>query len=798
MRITATVKKRAFLAVAACLVLSLSGCIDREPVLERARKEAARSRESYDAAVKAYTGLIAKNNGSDSLYFELGSLYYQGGDFEAAVDAFARSADERAPKFLALSHFKAGNFQEALAIFDQGKCRDDECLYYYGLTCEKLHLFDQALGAYRAIKKQDRFFARAHERIGIIGRDTGESVGINQASPETAGLIARAPGQEEYPQAGALILSCEESIEVGADNTQVATLHYIIKILNERGKEDFSESHLEYDSTYERVDLEYARTIRPDGIIVDVGSRHIRDVSKYLNFPLYSNVRVFIISFPEISEGAIVEYKVRVRRNKLINEKDTVLSYPLESSEPILRAKFLVSVPKDRPLSLKTINAGYNTSAQALEPSVSSDEKRITYRWEFSGIPQIIPESNMPPDVEINPTILASTFTDWQQVYRWWWALARDKIAADPSIKAKVRELTGARMAPEEKARAIYNFCAQKIRYVAVEYGQAGYEPHRAEDIFRNKYGDCKDQAILLVAMLKEAGLNAWPVLISTRSYYNLRDDFPSVLFNHCIAVVEIGSKTVFLDPTAETCPFGDLPVDDQDRAVLVFREDGFRIQRTPTFAAEHNLVRQELSIRINDDESIAGKKAVTTKGMYEQAQRYWLLYTPPELIEQALKEKIQDISIGARLESFSAEKQGDLDQPVILRYAFSGPEYLTGAGNLRIMPQLVSFDSSLVAKDARRYPLDLALLDTKETVFEVETPQGFAIRYLPENVQEESPWFSLRVTYEKNKDRIRVLQKIALKKSFITQDEYPEFKARFESLATRLKQRIIFERSPQ
>jgi transglutaminase-like putative cysteine protease len=211
--------------------------------------------------------------------------------------------------------------------------------------------------------------------------------------------------------------------------------------------------------------------------------------------------------------------------------------------------------------------------------------------------------------------MLISTFNGWQDVYNWWWSLASGKIKADSAIKNKVKELMRNKASDEEKIRAIYNFCAQKIRYVAVEYGQAGYEPHFAADIFKNKYGDCKDQAILLVTLLKEAGFIARPVLIATKEYYNLNVDFPSLLFNHCIAAVCLKDKLIFLDPTAQTCSFGDLPPDDQGRKVLVFNEDKYEIQETPLYPPNHNLIKQQLKIKLNKDESIQAQKINFTFG---------------------------------------------------------------------------------------------------------------------------------------------------------------------------------------
>jgi transglutaminase-like putative cysteine protease len=782
-----------------CLLVSLflafsvlCGCIQKSE-LNQAQNFVSQSEAYYQRAIALYKDLIAQGKDPDRLYLELGKLYYNHGGFIQAIEEFKKTNDFQAKKFLAISYYKSGNFTDALEVFSKSDSSDDEYLYYYGLTCEKLNLFDQALSVYRRIKAKE-FAQIASEHINTIEKQVNLAY-IKDISPQANKILTEAPSEDKYPQAGVLILYCDEKIEITPQNTQVSYLHYIIKILNERGKEAFSEIHIDYDSTYEKVELEYARTIKPDGTIAEVGSRHIRDVSEYLNFPLYSNARVYIISFPDLVEGASIEYKLKIYRHQLINKKDYITSYPVQASEPIIAENFSIELPKDKVLNIKALNDKYNDFGANLKPQIQPQDDRITYSWQFKDIPQIIPESNMPSGTQINPVILISTFSNWQDIYNWWWALAKDKIKADAAIKDKVNQLTKDLVSEEAKIRAVYNFCAQKIRYVAVEYGQAGYEPHNASDIFRYKYGDCKDQAILLVTMLKEAGLTAWPVLISTKEYYNLNADFPSVFFNHCIAAVSLKDKIVFLDPTAQTCAFGDLPGDDQARKVLIFKEDGYEIQDTPLYLSQHNLIRQSLNIKVNPDETISAKKDIFSYGIYDQAQRFWLLYTQPELIEQTLKEKIQETSIGATLQSYDIKNLGDLNTPVILNYEFKGPEYFTVAGSLRIMPQLAGTDVALVAQDKRKYPIDFAILDTKETVLEIEIPDNFFIKYLPQNLTQESPWLNFKVEYNYKNNKLYFRQSSELKRTTILENEYPEFKNFFEDLAKKIKQRIVLEK---
>ncbi len=772
------------------LFLFISGCAEKLPV-DTPEWHIVNSNAHYNKAVSLYREMISKDEGNEGLRLALGKLYFERGKYELAAGVLKGITGKEGKKLLAISFYRLGNFTDALEAFNKLDGADDEALYYLGLTCERLNLFNQAVKAYGKIKSAD-LKESAALRIEEIQR-ASDSININKEDKKAANIIALAPGDESYPQAGALILLSDEHITVTKEHTQESSLHYMVKILNERGKESFADTAIEYDSTFERLELVYARTIKPDGSVIYVGSRHIRDVSKYLNFPLYSNARVFIISFPEVVTGAVLEYKIRIKRNQLINGKDFFLSYPVQAYEPVLTARFSISLPKGISLNMKAVNVEYNDFNANLKGR--KEENNTRYLWEFRDLPQILPESGMPPDARINPTILFSTFQSWEEVYAWWQGLCADKIKADKSIKDAVRKLIAGKKSDLEKARSIYNFCAKDIRYVAVEYGQAGYEPHAAAEIFRNKYGDCKDQSVLLVSMLREAGLKAYPVLIPTKQYYNLNEDLPSGLFNHCIAVLFLKDRKIFLDPTAETCSFGDLPLGDQGRKVLVFKENGFAIEEIPFYPASHNLMRQSLNLRINSDGSVSGEKNNFTLGAYDQSQRLWLIYTQPELIKDMLKGAIQNVSIGAKLKSYEVKNLHELDKPVALSYSFYGPEYFTRAGALRIFPQLSNLDTSLCVKDKRKYPVDLGLFDTKEFDFDIVLPDDFVVKYIPVSLKAESKWLSCDVQYVASRNRIYFKQRVVAKENEVNRLEYEDFKAFTERLARDMKQRIVLEK---
>ncbi len=767
----------------------LAGCLRDVQSIERLARQ---SEANYEKALAGYQKLLAKDPKNASFKLAIARLYYRRGDYERAIDTLKDAQDLEARKLMAISFYKAGDYTQALTTFDAaGKNGDGQYLYYYGLTCQKHNLYEQALSIFGQIKEKT-YSLMAKERIAAISGLSGAR--LKDIDP---GLREQISGitQEKYPLAGAVVVLVDETMTLTADNTIVSDARYVIKILNERGRQDFSEIVIGYDSTYEKVEVEYAKTIKPGGEAVMVGEKDIRDVSRYLNFPLYSNARARIISMPEITEGAVVDYKIKTTQSQLINKKDFDLAYSLQENEPIVSASFTLRIPRSRDLKVKVSNPQYTPKGFDLSARVSETPREKIYVWSFKDIPQIEIEPNMPPAAEINSIILVSTFNSWDEIYSWWWNLAKDRISPDEAITDKVNDLIKGRKDEEEIIRAIYNYCAQEIRYVGIEYGQAGYQPHQAREIFKNKYGDCKDKAILFITMLKVAGIEGYPVLIGTRGMAGTFDDFPAVNFNHAIAAVELKGKRVFLDITAEVCSFSDLPEDDQERRVLIFKKDTYELADTPLLAPAENSAVSRTTLTLQKDETISGQREVATIGQFDQAQRYWLRYTPPNLIEQSLKEKIQSLAMSGELIKYGYENAEDLNKPIRLTYEFSGKNFLSRAGPARILPQFAKPDTSIVAKDARNYPLALGQPSAMESNYEIKLGGNLEVKYLPDNVDVKSKWMDYFVGYEAKGRNVKVLQKQFLKAREVSKEEYPHFKKFLEDLAIQLDEHIILER---
>jgi hypothetical protein len=259
--------------------------------------------------------------------------------------------------------------------------------------------------------------------------------------------------------------------------------------------------------------------------------------------------------------------------------------------------------------------------------------------------------------------------------------------------------------------------------------------------------------------------------------------------------MVRIDREDIFLDPTASTCALGDLPADDQGREVIVFQDDGYNIQTTLLYPAQHNKLVQDTNIKIGSDEAMTAQRGIFTYGNYDQMQRAWLLYTPPDLIFQSLEERIQSFCVGGQLIRYNVKHADDLNTPSVLEYAFSGRDYWARAGSLRILPPLVDIDTSLVAKQERRYPIDLSIPQAKMAELDIELPAEFKVKYLPDDIIRESPWISASVKYTEKANVIHFIQNVQVNKPEVTPQEYKEFKEFLEDFSRQAQQRIILEK---
>ncbi len=601
----------------------------------------------------------------------------------------------------------------------------------------------------------------------------------------------------EQPQheAGAIILKDIDKTTVFSNFTYTTVEHEKIKILNKRGVNDYCEVVLPYSTDYQRIEILDAKTITPEGKILKPGKKAINDVTPpfIVSAPIYSDIKYRTITMPGCTPESTIDYEVRITTIKPYMDNNFFDSDHLQTSDPIELSTYELSFPKDMKFNYRQYNF-------ITPPSIVENGNRVVYTWELKNIPQIIPEQNMPPMSDVSNRVAVSTVQSWDALAEWYWGLAGGQYETDHSIDQKIEELTKGLSTRDEKIRAVYNYVSMNIRYVGIEFGIEGYKPHKAIDIFKNKYGDCKDHATLLIAMLRHIGVTAYPVLVDTEGIAKMDPTLPSPgQFDHEIVAIPEGTGFWFLDSTSDVTGYKDLPPMDQGRDVVVIQPHKAIIVKTPVFPSETNSIIDDRTVNMKADGSIEISMKLTYNGVYSMYEKSMLRGMKPIQRKSFIEETANSVCPGARVSSYDISDIYSLNIPVNISLGFTCQDYVIKAGDLLIVkvPNMSMENlSQIVARDKRSYPLIIGYNFEKKNIVTFNIPEGYRIRYMPDNTSYGNKFGSFTVSYKRLEKHLSYTGKMLSDAYSVQPTDYMLIKQLFNNaVITGKNQVVVFEK---
>jgi hypothetical protein len=256
-----------------------------------------------------------------------------------------------------------------------------------------------------------------------------------------------------------------------------------------------------------------------------------------------------------------------------------------------------------------------------------------TYTWTLSHLPARVPEPyavawhRREPGVRFAPTEFEiagykGVSDTWGHLGKFNSDLFQGRGQLPEEARQKVHALTDG-LTDTAKIAALYSWLQQNTHYVGIELGIGGWQPYDATYVYTRKYGDCKALANYMVALLKEAGVRAWPVLIYGGPEPPLVDStFPSLPFNHCIAVALAGADSVWLECTSNTLPAGYLGSFTSDRDALLLDGPDAHLVHTPVYGVRQNHLTRRLEGTIAASGSMEATLRVGYTGLEQDAPR--------------------------------------------------------------------------------------------------------------------------------------------------------------------------------
>ena len=612
------------------------------------------------------------------------------------------------------------------------------------------------------------------------------------ASPfdvSAAALVKSAPAAADFPDASSITLRDESVVKVNPDGTSVDVTHETFKIFNQRAH-DKAEITIPFDADKEKITNIHARTIKPNGTVLPAGGGDIHTSAPYSEFAMYDDAKVTGISMPGVEDGVIVDYVYTRTTTKsfLPNQYSETWSFR-DGVDPVKLSKMTLNAPAS--MSINTLPQ--NASAMTATVTPSPDGKRKTYVWKMADLGTIIPEPEMPPAYTFLPTVEISTIPSWQVIARWYQGLAAGQMAASPEIKDTVKTLTAGKTNDTDKARAIYYWVEGQTRYVALELGLSAFQPHPAATVCRDRYGDCKDMATLLLTMLHEAGIKtAWPVLLGAESQAPVQSYLAApTFFNHAIVRADIDGKPYWFDSTAAMCPFGAIPGGDRGVHAFVIRDGVGSFETIPIGTPEENCQTTLTTVDLHADGSAECKTTVDLTGDNGLGARLSFRGLDASQLKPGFQNMVSGFSPTASLLDYTLSPLADRDQPVTLGVTYHAPLWATRTGHLLIIDGK-NLSSAPYDRDSRVFPIYEDKTAEAVENLAVTLPPGYTLEDKPDDLHEQMPLGDYDQTVTQTGNVVTVHLVVTSHPGEIMPADYAAAKAQYAKVVTLRKQPLV------
>jgi Flp pilus assembly protein TadD/transglutaminase-like putative cysteine protease len=388
-------------------------------------------------------------------------------------------------------------------------------------------------------------------------------------------------GPADYSQEPFVIERYYTTVRYENEGTGERDLAVRIRVQTEAGGQRLEELVFGYSSENEQMEVRFVRVDRADGVTVSAGSDAVKEVNALVarDAPAYADYKEKHITVPLLHPGDTLEYEIVTRMLTPFAPGQFWFQQNFLDAAIVLDEQLELNVPLDRKVTLKSPGHSYSTD-------LDDAKRRTIYRWRHANLTvkpnedpskkKSQPHAGKPPDVQL------TTFASWQDVAHWYARLGQGRATPTPEIRAKSAELTHGRTSELAKIEAIYDYVAKNTSYVNSSSGLFRYQPHSAAEVFADQYGDSKDKATLLAAMLETAGIHADVVLVPTSRQLDATIPSPSQ-FDHVLTAVPEGNDLIWMDSTADVAPFRLLASGLRGKTALLVPPDGEgRIVETP------------------------------------------------------------------------------------------------------------------------------------------------------------------------------------------------------------------------
>jgi hypothetical protein len=570
-------------------------------------------------------------------------------------------------------------------------------------------------------------------------------------APDWAVEAAKAPTPASAKDAEAVILQDDYVITIDEKNHAIERERMAVRILKPQGR-DWGECGTEYDKDSK---LNYLRvwTIDASGKQFQARETDFRDVGNNGDPVMQFSTRYRYVKPPANDPGSVVACESEVHLLPYMNMED----WQIQHSVPVLHESLELILPP---------GGHYSESWSRYTPVKPVEVASNHLRWEIQDVPAInlehlhaVPASRaLMARVAVmwGDSAVKGAAAQWRAIGQWQDALEAHRPDPTPEITARTQELVAGAPDLYTKLSRITDFIQKNIRYFIVVRGIGGWQAHYAADIFRNRYGDCKDKTTLLISMLQVIGVKAYYLHVDSERG-TIDPAAPSLIGNHMITAIELpegendarlaarvktaqGKTLLIFDPTDEFTPVGLINEDLQGAYANIAMGEDSQVIQLPVLRPDVAGMRREGKFTLSADHLLSGEIHENFSGDDAMYQRAHLKNSDSKEIHDHLEKNLGGELPGLTFKSYAYQHQNELDQPLGLELHFSVENYAHAAGPLllfrpRILGSHVWSVPDVMDGKPRTWPIELGHPGHWHDSFEIKLPDAYAVDELPDPV---------------------------------------------------------------
>ena len=634
---------------------------------------------------------------------------------------------------------------------------------------------------------------------------TDRSIGRADSVPEWLTSAGRADLGGFGNGSAAVVLLNWKDFNVDAGGTFVQTERIAMRVMNRRAAERYLQA-LGLENNEMKVTSIQTWAISAAGHVTQSGKKDVISEAGYPGWEVYSDDRIKRVVIPGAEDGSLVGYEIVTRGNFPIKGE----RFEMEQELPVRLGELHVSVPSG---SLRWF-LNHPDRVQVVAQTSNEASFRTENRLAIPDEEDAPPFSSLAAEVFVNYDPKGpSPLQTWTEAGHDYHVLFDPGEKPETGIKSQVDALSAAQIDALSKIDALYNYVSREIRYVAIEIGVGGYQPHLPADVYKNKYGDCKDKATLLISMLDKIGLRSYPALVGTRGDVEADPKAPTLAtFDHMIVALPVPEslrpavqnfpaydsrdQILWMDPTSEFDPLGQLPEMDQGVFALIAYPDHGDLQRIPEPAPEQNGSEYDVKLQLQSDGTGVAEVGARYLGIANARRHVFYRGRSQAEILSGFEQRVSRYASQTSFRKASISGTEDNRKQVTENFSFAGNFATASAGNSWFFQPLILSGIAVpeVGPRPRELPLDVGAPYHVQIGYQLQLPIGMRLERVPDNVSLKSEFGEMNIEYTLSGNTLVATQRVSFAQSRISPEKYPEFRDFVNAYirATRLRVRVV------